>query len=224
MLYGTRFIADQLGVNPAVIYGLYNRHQKVKRAASTIHGAIRFMWPQTREMFVRLISQSPRGDAAQRSEEHLDMMDGKVTSSLGENEGKVTFAECRREREYWGTLTAKLKYEQGRGVLVDIDEVQRNWTTISLSLQKALLTVPDRLAPLCVGEPDPAIIRKRILDEIEYALRTLDQQAATGGPPIPADRPAGGIVRSPASRSRQPTPLPANKKGGARCQRPRTGK
>jgi hypothetical protein len=33
--------------------------------------------------------------------------------------------------------------------------------------------VPDRIAPLCVGEPDQATIHKRIKDEIRYSLKNL---------------------------------------------------
>jgi len=85
----------------------------------------------------------------------------------------MCYADARTKREYFTAKQAKLDYERRSAKLVPTDAIQSLWASISLTVQKALLTVPDRIAPLCVGEDDQAVIHKRIKDEIRYSLKNL---------------------------------------------------
>ena len=85
----------------------------------------------------------------------------------------MDYTEARASKEKWNARMAKINFQKEAGKLIPADAVAKAWTDIATVTQKSVLSVPDRIAPLLVGEMDQAIIHKRITDEIRYALKNL---------------------------------------------------
>ena len=67
------------------------------------------------------------------------------------------------------------------GKLIPLADVLKEFTDVATATQKAVMSVPDRMAPLLVGEEDQAVIHKRLSDEIRYALKNLSFKLAGQG-------------------------------------------
>lgn len=96
-----------------------------------------------------------------------------VEPSDREVESAMDYTTARAAKEKWNARTAKMNYQREMGKLIPADAVAKEWVDIATLTQKSLLSVPDRIAPLLVGETDQAIIHKRMTDEIRYALKNL---------------------------------------------------
>lgn len=105
------------------------------------------------------------GEAVQRA--------ATVEPSDREVESAMDYTTARAAKEKWNARAAKMNYQREMGKLIPADAVVKGWIDIATLTQKSLLSVPDRIAPLLVGETDQAIIHKRMTDEIRYALKNL---------------------------------------------------
>lgn len=85
----------------------------------------------------------------------------------------VHYADARTKREYYTALQSKMDYERRMGRLVPADAISDVWKGLAIMTQKALLTIPDRVAPLCVGINDQKIIHNLLKTELRYALKNL---------------------------------------------------
>ena len=91
----------------------------------------------------------------------------------GTSSDVITYGESRATRELYTARTAKLDYLRRAGRMIEVASVVRAWKDIAISVQKAVLAVPDRVAPLCSGEQDITVIRNRFRSELLYALKNL---------------------------------------------------
>lgn len=85
----------------------------------------------------------------------------------------LTYGDVRTKRELYAAKKAQLDYERASGRLVSTQAVERLWNHIAVSVQKAVLTVPDRVTPLLVGEAEHTIIHTRLTTELKIALKNL---------------------------------------------------
>lgn len=83
------------------------------------------------------------------------------------------YADARTKREYYTALQSKMDYERRMGKLIPSDAVSDIWKSLTIATQKSLLTIPDRVAPLCVGIKDQKIIHNLLKTELRYALKNL---------------------------------------------------
>lgn len=85
----------------------------------------------------------------------------------------ASYAGSRAAREGYMARLAKLEFERKSGKLVDADEVRAHTFALGRRARDSLLGIPDRLAPILVGEADPAVIHRRLTEELERGLAEL---------------------------------------------------
>lgn len=98
----------------------------------------------------------------------------------GTGEGGATrlvssYAASRAARESYLARLAKLDFEQRSGRLVDADEVRAHIFGLGRRMRDALLGIPDRLAPVLVGQADQALIHQLITEELMTSLGELSK-------------------------------------------------
>lgn len=86
-----------------------------------------------------------------------------------------SYAASRAARESYQARLAKLDFEQRSGKLVDTDEVRAHIFGLVRRLRDSLLGIPDRLAPVLVGETDQAQIHQRLTEELTTSLAELSK-------------------------------------------------
>jgi len=100
--------------------------------------------------------------------------------SEGAGEGGATrlvssYAASRAARESYLARLAKLDFEQRSGRLVDADEVRAHIFGLGRRMRDTLLGIPDRLAPVLVGQTDQALIHQIITEELMTSLGELSK-------------------------------------------------
>ena len=89
-----------------------------------------------------------------------------------------SYAASRAAREGYLARLAKLEFEVKSGKLVDADEVRAQVFALGRRARDALLGVPDRLAPVLVGQTDQAVIHRLLAEEIARGLAELSTAPA----------------------------------------------
>lgn len=89
-----------------------------------------------------------------------------------------SYAASRGVRESYLARLAKLQFEERSGKLVDADEVRAHLFSLGRRLRDAMLGVPDRLAPVLVGQSDQAAIHRLLTEEIMASLAELSSAPA----------------------------------------------
>jgi hypothetical protein len=90
-----------------------------------------------------------------------------------------SYAASRAAREAYLARLAKLDFEERSGKLVDADQVRAQIYGLGRRLRDAFLGLPDRLAPLLVGQADQATVHRLLTQEIMTCLAEL-----SGAPPL----------------------------------------
>ena len=109
-----------------------------------------------------------------------------------------SYAASRAAREAYLARLAKLEFEQRSGKLVDADEVRAQIFGLGRRLRDAFLGLPDRVAPLLVGQPDQAVVHRLLTEEVMTCLAEL-----SGAPSSPSE-PKGRTPASISDSSRRP--------------------
>ena len=99
----------------------------------------------------------------------------EVPSEGGATRLVSSYAASRAAREGYAARLTKLEYEQRSGKLVDADEVRAHLFGLSRRMRDALLGIPDRLAPVLVGQSDQAVIHQLITEELMTSLGELSK-------------------------------------------------
>lgn len=110
-----------------------------------------------------------------------------ATEALLENEKSteiVTVAEgiavSKARKEKALARKAELDAEEREGSLVDLPGMMRIWKTAAIETRKAIMSIPDRLAPVMAGERDQHKCHRMLTDELTHALRMLSQNLRDG--------------------------------------------
>lgn len=77
-----------------------------------------------------------------------------------------SYAQSRAERESYMLLMAKLEYEEKSRMLLSADAVRLAIFNAARKCRDMLMSVPDRVAPLVVGNPDAHDVHRILTDEI----------------------------------------------------------
>ncbi len=102
-------------------------------------------------------------------------------SPIGDTARLVSsYAGSRAAREAYLARLAKLEFEQRSGKLVDADEVRAQLFALGRRARDSLSGVPDRLAPILVGQTDAAVIHRMLTEEIERGLSALANDLTEG--------------------------------------------
>jgi hypothetical protein len=100
-----------------------------------------------------------------------------------------SYAASRAAREAYLARLAKLEFEQRSEKLVDADLVRRHNFELTRRARDTLMGIPDRLAPLLVGQVDQAIIHEMLTDELTIGLAELSTAPPILLKPNAEDRP-----------------------------------
>ena len=94
-------------------------------------------------------------------------------STGGQSRLASSYADSRAARESYLARLAKLEFEERSSKLVDADEVRAQVFALGRRMRDAVLALPDRVAPLIVGQSDPAVIHRILTEEIQSCLSEL---------------------------------------------------
>lgn len=94
-------------------------------------------------------------------------------SSNAQDTSKMSLTKARTAKVALEAKQAQIKYEKLSGSLVDKNDVVKAAKEMGLMTKEALLTLPDRLAPLLASESDISEINHLLTREIDEALRNL---------------------------------------------------
>ncbi len=110
--------------------------------------------------------------------------DGANGATLGDAARLVSsYAGSRAAREAYMARLAKLEFERKSGKLVDADEVRAQQFALGRRVRDSLRGIPDRLAPILVGQTDATVVHRMLSEEIERGLAELSEAPAiTIGP------------------------------------------
>lgn len=82
----------------------------------------------------------------------------------------ATYNQARTAREVFAAKLAQLQYEQEVGKLVNADEVRAEFGKRVMAVRDQLLRLPERLAPMLVGQGDLMVVKRTLDAEIRAAL------------------------------------------------------
>lgn len=172
----TGHVATRLGITPITLMNIINRHTELEADMKVQNGGYRINWTILGDTLKQLVLRECKahntggasGEGFHSSAE--DLLNGESAQDI------ITFGDVRTKKEHFAAKKAQLDYEKAAGKVVDAEAVARLWADISVSVQKAVLTVPDRVTPLLVGEVDQTIIHQRMTLELKYALKNLSFQ------------------------------------------------
>jgi hypothetical protein len=94
---------------------------------------------------------------------------------------------AREQEALFKAKRAQLDYEKEQHKLVEIEMVQQLIANVAVDTCKAILTVPDRIAPVLSTMEDVSKIHKYLTTELTYALNSLStelEKAFTDGSSI----------------------------------------
>lgn len=90
-----------------------------------------------------------------------------------------SYAKSRAVREAYQARLAKLDYEARAAKLLPADTVRVTMFNVARKARDMLMALPDRIAPLVVGNPDPHEVHRLLTDEV----RRVCAEIASAKPP-----------------------------------------
>lgn len=78
----------------------------------------------------------------------------KTPSTMPEQTSGVTYQKSKAHKEMYEALIKKMEYEEKAGKLVDRATVERDVFASNRAVRDKLLLLPERLAPILIGETD----------------------------------------------------------------------
>lgn len=109
--------------------------------------------------------------------DQIETPKGGGDNLAGQNMGP-TFAQSRAVREAYQARLAKLEYEERSGKLVDAAEVKVRAFKMARSARDALMTLPDRMAPILASSTDVIEVHRLMTEDIERLCRRIADEAA----------------------------------------------
>jgi hypothetical protein len=163
-----RIVADADGaIDPAVADAQWASSTNLSKPRNSVIGA-----PKRRR--TPGVPSEPLGTSGTGAEEAVN---GSSTSDAARLVS--SYAGSRAAREAYLARLAKLDFERKSGKLIDADEVRAQLFALGRRARDSLRGVPDRLAPILVGQTDAAMIHRMLSEEIERGLMEL-----AAAPPI----------------------------------------
>lgn len=90
--------------------------------------------------------------------------------SSGQQNRNATYNQARTAREVYEAKLAQLRYEQEVGKLVDVERVRAEFGKRVMTVRDQFLRMPERLAPLLVGQGDMDTVKRTLDAEIRAVL------------------------------------------------------
>lgn len=96
-----------------------------------------------------------------------------AASSVPEPGTGISLQKSRANKELFEALLKKLEYEEKSGKLVEIAKVEMEAFAAARVARDRLLLIPDRVAPIIIGETDMFEIKRVLREEIIRSLQNL---------------------------------------------------
>lgn len=91
----------------------------------------------------------------------------------GDFRPQMSRMEAESVKQVYLAKQAKLKFLKQAGVLIETDKVKREWEEIAVRVQKAMLSIPDRVSEIFASIDDAEEIHQELTTEIHHALSSL---------------------------------------------------
>ena len=194
-LIGIREAARRLGVSDTAV------HKAIKAGRVTVAGRTPtsnrplVAWPQVQQDWLansdttkrthvgskgsprRAADPEPEVQLATNTQDEQPAVGGD--SLPGRAVQGPSLAQSRAVKEAYLARLAKLEFEQKSGKLIDADEVKVRAFKLARNARDALLTMPDRLAPILASSTDVQEIHRLMLEDIERTCQRLADGALT---------------------------------------------
>lgn len=105
----------------------------------------------------------------------------KTPTTMPDQTSGVTYQKSKAHKEMYEALIKKMEYEEKTGKLVDRATVERDVFTSNRAVRDRLLLLPDRLAPMIIGETNMHRLKDVIRKEIIAALQNVTDFLHGGG-------------------------------------------
>ncbi len=92
-----------------------------------------------------------------------------------------TMARSKMRKEAAMARKAELECAEREGKVIPKEDVEQLWKEVGINLQKSILSIPDRLAPVIAGEHDAHKVHRMLTDELKYTLRNLSNELKSIG-------------------------------------------
>jgi hypothetical protein len=93
-----------------------------------------------------------------------------------DKEAKISQTEATRQKEVALARLRQIEVEQLEGSVVDVELMERAWSTAIKTITGSLLALPDRRAPEIAALTDPRQVRDMLLGDIKQILSDLPAQ------------------------------------------------
>jgi hypothetical protein len=84
-----------------------------------------------------------------------------------------TYSQSRAMRERYAALDQKMSHDLKAGALLDAEVMRKAVFDSQREARDMLLALPDRVAPLVLGELDPNVVHRVILDEVRRVCAAM---------------------------------------------------
>jgi len=206
-LIGIREFARRVGVSDTAVHKAIKSGRIVahEEDRDPNNGRPRLRWPQAREDYQSNSDSTKRTHVGGtgKSERRLQYTAGEDSKPVLQTREQVlgtepphdtvpvggdalpgraavqgpSLAQSKAVREAYMARLAKLEYEEKSGKLVSADEVKARAFKMARGARDALLTMPDRLAPILAGTTDVQAVHRMLLDDIEQTCRRIAADA-----------------------------------------------
>lgn len=187
-LIGIREAARRLGVSDTAVHKAIKAGRVTVAGRTPTSGRPLVAWPQTQADWLANSDQAKRSHVGSRGSPRreadpapqiplavsarVDETPADDGPAAGATRGP-SYAQSRAIREAYQARLAKLEFEERSGKLVDAAEVKSRAFRLARSARDALMTMPDRLAPILASSMDVQEVHRLLLEDIERTCARL---------------------------------------------------
>lgn len=195
-LIGIREAARRLGVSDTAVHKAIKAGRVTIAARTPTSNRPLVAWPKVQDDWMENSDQAKRSHVGSRGSPKREAdpePEVKLATSGRPDEapeqptaaasdaprGAPSYAQSRAVREAYQARLAKLEFEERSGKLIDADQVKVRAFKMARSARDALLTLPDRLAPILASSTDVQEIHRLLLDDIERTCQRISSEATS---------------------------------------------
>lgn len=194
-LIGIREAARRLGVSDTAVHKAIKAGRVQIASRTEKSGRPLVAWPQAQADWLANSDASKRSHVGSKGSPRREadpQPKVKLATSARPDEGTEadeqpqvsaaasgpSYAQSRAVREAYQARLAKLEFEERSGKLIDASEVKVRAFKMARSARDALMTLPDRLAPILASSTDVQEVHKLLLEDIERTCKRIAFEAA----------------------------------------------
>lgn len=189
-LIGIREAARRLGVSDTAVHKAIKAGRVEIASRTEKSGRPLVAWPQVQADWHANSDTSHRSHVGSRGSPRREAdpkpavalpTSGKLEESGAAPPGGgsgPSYAQSRAVREAYQARLAKLEFEERSGKLIDAAEVKARAFRLARGARDALLTMPDRLAPILASSTDVQEVHRLMIEDIERVCKKIAIEAS----------------------------------------------